>query len=79
MLSNEYGDANDNCQNEDRDGHTDGDQHFLLWEKRASGKPTQRGAVALQALLPGWGRTLTFRAFFWFSRAILTCSCPRST
>ena len=30
MLSSQYGDANDDCQNEDSDGHTDGNQYFLL-------------------------------------------------
>lgn len=30
MPSSQYGDANDDCQNEDSDGHTDGNQYFLL-------------------------------------------------
>lgn len=80
MLSNQCGDTNDDCQNDDSDRHTNGDQDFLLWE--SSGKQTQKGREGNQGLrLEGRGGVsrLTFRAFFWFSRAILTCSCPRST
>lgn len=74
MLLSRYRDSNDDYQNEDQDGHTDGDQHFLLWERKESGKHSGAGGGGGGTL-----RRLTFRAFFWLSRALLTCSCPRST
>lgn len=84
-LSNQRGDDNDDHQNEDNDGHTDGNKDFLLWERKRGGGPGCHGNSGVEGgptRGEGWqgeGRRLTLRAFFWFSRATLTCSCPRST
>lgn len=50
---------------------------FFCGRGRGQGNSLRRGGRATQGQR-GEGR-FTFRAFFWFSRAILTCSCPRST
>lgn len=51
MFSNQRGDTNDHCHNEDSDRHTDGDQDFFLWERRSSEKLRREGRAA-QGL--GW-------------------------
>lgn len=83
VLSNQR-DDNDDHQNEDSDEQTDGNKDFLLWERKrgggcVSGKLRSRGRATQGEGWRGEGRRLTLRAFFWFSSATLTCSCPRST
>lgn len=83
VLSNQR-DDNDDHQNEDSDGQTDGNKDFLLWERKRGWGVGVRETQEWRQGQPGGGvagegRRLTLRAFFWFSSATLTCSCPRST
>lgn len=63
---------NDDHQNEDSDGQTDGNKDFLLWERRGWGGGCQGNSGVEGGATQGEGwrgkaERLTLRAFFWFS------------